>query len=75
MSKIAIELESTQLEKALIQLEASERFRLAKVLAAQSFHDVIAKLRRTVHRKGLSAPAITRIIDQARQELAHRRRH
>lgn len=75
MSKISIELESNQLEYALAQLRADDQLRLAKRLAAQRVSAIVMKLRRTVKRKGLSAHAIDRVVEQAREEVHHRRRN
>ena len=75
MSKISIEVESTQLENAVAHLRADEQVRLAKWLTARHLSEVVTKLRRTVKRKGLSSQAIERIVEQAREEVAHRRRH
>ena len=55
MSKIAVELEPIQLEKALTHLDDAERFRLAKILAARSFSEVISKLRRTARHGAVGA--------------------
>ena len=75
MSRIIIELHAAQLEQALSQLDMAEQLRLAKRLAARHMQDVVAKLRRTVRRKRLSARAIHLIVEHARREVLHRRRH
>ena len=75
MSRVSIELESDQLEHALFQLGAAEQLRIAKRLAAWQMDQVVKKLRRTVRRKGLTPKAIDHIVEQARQEVAHRSRH
>jgi hypothetical protein len=75
MSKITIELEPAQLEQAINRLDAESQLRLAKQLATRQMRLVVAKLRHTVKRKHLSARAIDRIVEQARQELGHRSPH
>ena len=75
MSKILIELESAQLEKALTRLGAAEQLRLAKHLAVRHMEGVVAKLRRTVRRKGLSTKALAQIVEQTRCEVHRRSRH
>jgi len=75
MSKVSVELDSTQLEKALTQLGTTAQLRLAKRLAARQLDEVVAKLRRTVRQKGLSPSTMNKIVEQARQEVHDRRRH
>jgi|GEM_PF-2154979 len=69
MSKIAIELDTRQIESAIQQMNTRERWRIAKEIIADQFKDTVNKFRQTVKRKGLSYKRINNIVEKAREEF------
>lgn len=67
MPKVAVELGFEQIENLARQLKQEDQFRLAKELIGMRMDTVIAKIRQSIRKKGLSQKDITAIVKETCQ--------
>ena len=69
MSKIAVEIDTRQIESAIQQMTHQEKWRIAKEIIAEQFKVTVNKFRQTIKRKGFSYKRINDIVEKAREEF------
>lgn len=69
MSKIAIEIDTKQIEYAIHKMDKREKWKIAREIIAEQFTDTVKNFRQTIKRKDLTFKQINDIVEKAREKF------